>query len=311
MNPLVSIVIPTLNGGPILRRLLEAIDSQMTDFGWEVIAMDSGSTDGTLDALGDHQVSVTSVPRGTFNHGTTRNAALAQVRGEFAVLIVQDAVPDGPDWLAELVRPLQHDLSLAGTFARQQAWPDASRLTAHYLARWVACEPDARTAAPLSSSQFAMMSPAERHIACVFDNVCSCIRLSVWRTHPFRATPIAEDLEWAREVLTSGYRLAYVPTAVVWHSHERPVRYELQRTYRVHQRLQALFGLSTIPTISALARAVCCTVPLHLRLAATEPQQRMRAIWRGAGLALAMPIGQYLGAKSAREGRELLHTEGV
>ena len=112
-------------------------------------------------------------------------------------------------------------------------------------------------------------------------------------------------------MLTSGYRLAYVPSAVVWHSHERPIRYELQRTYRVHQRLQTLFGLSTVPTVPALARAVCANVPLHLRLAAAEPRRRVRAICRGAGLAFAMPLGQYLGAKSAREGRELLRTEGV
>jgi rhamnosyltransferase len=311
MSPLVSIVIPTLNGGPTLRRLLEAIDSQVSGFDREVLAMDSGSTDGTLDALREHRASITSVPRRTFNHGETRNAGLARARGEFAVLIVQDAVPAGTDWLSELVRPLQNDRSLAGTFARQQAWPDASRLTAHYLARWVASDLQAKTVSPLSGSQFAMMSPAERHVACAFDNVCSCIRQSVWRAHPFRATPIAEDLEWAREVLTSGYRLAYVPSAAVWHSHERPIRYELQRAYRVHQRLETLFGLSTIPTLPALVRAVCTTIPLHVRLAATEPRKRGRAVWRGAGLAVAMPLGQYLGARSARDGRELLRTEGV
>jgi rhamnosyltransferase len=311
MSALVSIVIPTLNGGVTLRRLLEAIDAQVTPFDREILAVDSGSTDGTLEALRAHGASVTCVPRATFNHGETRNAALQRASGEFAVLIVQDAVPAGSQWLSELVEPLQRDSSLAGTFARQQAWPDASRLTTHYLARWMACESDARVVSPLSSHQFAMMSPAERHVACAFDNVCSCIRHSVWQTHPFRATPIAEDLEWAREVLTSGYRLAYVPSAIVWHSHERSIGYELRRTYRVHQRLQTLFGLSTIPTIPALARAVCSTVPLHLRLAATEPRRRVRAMCRGAGLALAMPIGQYLGAKSARDRRELLRTEGV
>ena len=43
---------------------------------------------------------------------------------------------------------------------------------------------------------------------------------------------------------------------MVWHSHERSASYELQRTYLVHQRLQALFGLSTVPTAGALVRAV-------------------------------------------------------
>lgn len=308
---MVSIVIPTLNGGPTLRRLLAALAAQRADVETEIVAVDSGSTDGTLEALDESGATIVQVEPREFNHGTARNAALSRARGELAVLIVQDAVPADGGWLRALTAPLREDRRLAGTFARQQPWPDASRLTAHYLARWVACEAGPRIAQPMTPGELQAMSPADRHLACAFDNVCSCIRMAVWRAHPFRATPIAEDLEWAREVLTAGYALAYVPSAVVWHSHERPVRYELQRTYRVHQRLQALFELSTVPTVGALARAVCTTMPLHARLAAGEPRGRGKALLRAAGLAVALPLGQYLGARSAREGRELLRTRGV
>lgn len=102
MSSPVSIVIPTFNGGPTLRRLLESIDVQVTAFDREVLAVDSGSTDGTLEALREHRASVTSIDRGSFNHGETRNHALGQARGGFAVLIVQDAVPAGSNWLSEL-----------------------------------------------------------------------------------------------------------------------------------------------------------------------------------------------------------------
>lgn len=311
MNPLVSIVVPTRNGGDRLRAALTSIARQETPFAWELVAVDSGSTDGTLAVLRTHGATVLSVPPEAFNHGTTRNAALARARGELAVLLVQDAVPVGERWLSSLVAPLLDDASVAGGFARQQPWPDASRLTTHYLSRWAACAPLAQTRAPLSPSQLEALSPAERHQACTFDNVCSCIRMSVWKRHPFRRVAIAEDLQWAKDVLTAGYRLAYVPSAAVWHSHERPVRYELQRTYRVHQQLQALFGLETVPTLPALLRAVCTTVPTHWRLAAAEPRGRARAAVRGTALAVALPLGQYLGARSARDGREWLHTEGV
>jgi rhamnosyltransferase len=311
MSLLVSIVIPTFNGGATLRRLLDAVAGQTAAFDRELLAVDSGSTDGTLDALHAHGASVMSVRSDAFNHGETRNLVLRRARGELAILLVQDAVPAHREWLAELVGPMLDDPLLAGTFARQQPWPHASRLTVHYLTRWVACEPVGRVKAPLTPGEVAAMSPAERHAACAFDNVCSCIRMSVWCVHPFRARPIAEDLEWGMEVLTAGFKLAYVPSAVVWHSHERSVRYEFHRTYRVHQRLQTLFGLSTVPTLPALVRAFCATLPLHLRLAAVEPRRRTRALARGAGLALAWPLGQYLGARSGREGRELLQTRGV
>lgn len=311
MSPVVSIVVPTFNGGRSLRRLLDSIAGQHSEVCREVIAVDSGSTDDTLDILRDAGARVDAVAPGGFNHGGTRNVALSRALGEFAVLIVQDAVPANREWLGELLKPLLRDARVAGTYARQQPWPEASRLTAHYLAKWAAATSEPRSVGPLRLTEFDAMSPADRHFTCAFDNVCSCIRMSVWREHPFKPTSIAEDLEWAKEVLTSGYRLAYVPAALVSHSHERTVRYELERTYLVHQRLQSLFGLSTVPDVAALVRAICSTLPLHLRLAAAEREGHGRAMARAAGLAVAWPLGQYLGARSAREGRELLQTRGV
>jgi rhamnosyltransferase len=311
MTAQISIVVPTLNAGPVLDDLLAAVSSQDGGFDPEVIAIDSGSTDGTVARLRDGGATVISVPRAAFNHGQTRNQALAHARGEFAVLLVQDAVPVSRGWLGALVGPLVRDGSIAGTFARQVPAACASRITAHYLAQWVAAQSQPRVAGPLTREAFDRMSPAERHATCAFDNVCSCVRLSVWKDHPFQPTAIAEDLEWARDVLLAGHRLAYVPDAVVEHSHERPVSYELQRTYLVHQRLEALFGLATVPTVSSLIRAVAATVPLNARVAAREPHGRARAVLRGAALGIAMPLGQYLGARAAREGRELLRTRGI
>jgi len=311
MTPLVSIVIPTCNAGAALDEVLSAIESQACDASREVVAIDSGSTDGTTDRLARHGVTVLTVSPGRFNHGETRNAALAHARGEFAILLVQDAVPASATWLAGLLEPLLCDAMVAGSFARQVAAPDASSLTNHYLADWAAAGSERRSAGPLTRDEFDRMSPWERHAACAFDNVCSCIRMSVWRDHPFRKTVIAEDLEWARDVLLSGHRLVYTPAAAVVHSHERPVSYELQRTYLVHQRLQALFGLSTIPSIASLMRSVATTVPVNARIAARDRTGRARAVLRGAALGVAVPFGQYLGARSAREGRELLRTSGI
>ena len=311
MTPLVSIVIPTFNAGTRLEQVLCAIESQDSEVRRELVAIDSGSTDGTIERLRQHGAVVLNVPPGGFNHGETRNAALSAVRGAFAVLLVQDAVPASSTWLAALLEPILNDASVAGSFARQVAAPDASSLTAHYLSHWVAAGEQHRAIGPFTHDDFDRMSPADRHAACAFDNVCSCIRVSVWREHPFRRTAIAEDLEWARDVLLAGHRLVYTPAAVVVHSHERNVKYELQRAYLVHQRLQALFGLSTIPSVGSLLRSILSTVPANARIAARERTRRTRAVLRAAALGVAMPLGQYLGARSAREGRELLRTTGI
>ena len=306
--PVVSIVIPTFNGGPMLARLLDAIDAQSSAHPRRVVAVDSGSIDGTLELLQRRGAEVVSLTPGSFNHGTSRNEGVARAAADFAVLIVQDAVPASDRWLDALLAPLLTDDRVAGAFARQQPRTDASAVTTHYLSSWVACQPQPRVVGPLTREQFDAMTPEERHRACAFDNVCSCIRVAAWRTHPFRPTAIAEDLEWARDVLLDGYRLAYTPDAVVWHSHERSASYELQRTYLVHQRLQALFGLSTIPSAGSLVRAIAATVPAHLRLARRAGPA---ALARAAALGVTLPLGQYLGARAAREGRELLRTRGI
>ena len=311
MSRRIAIVMPTCNAGPGLDGVLSAIRAQVGPFQSEIVAIDSGSTDGTVDRLKRQGGRVLSVAAGEFNHGKTRNDALREIDGEYAVLLVQDAIPASSTWLATLVHPLLDDPSIAGTFARQVPRASASRVTAHYLARWVAAAPEPRTVGPLTREVFERMSPADRHSACAFDNVCSCIRLSVWNDHPFPATPIGEDLEWARDVLLAGYKLSYVPDAVVEHSHERSIAYELQRTYLVHQRLEALFGFTTVPTIGSLVRSIATTVPANARMAADEPSRRVRAVLRGAALGIAQPIGQYLGARAAREGRELLRTSRI
>jgi rhamnosyltransferase len=310
-RPHVSIVIPTRNAGERLDHLLAAVRSQAGDFTSELVAIDSGSTDGTLARLKAAGAAVLEVPAETFNHGQTRNQALARCAGVFAILLVQDAVPTSRGWLAALIAPLVRDAPVAGTFARQVPCAHASRVTAHYLERWIAAQSEPRTVGPLTREAFARLSPRERLAACAFDNVCSCVRLSVWRDHPFAATTIAEDLEWARDVLLAGYRLTYVPGAVVQHSHERSVAYELQRAYLVHQRLEALFGLSTVPTMRSLLRAAVATIPVNTRLAAHEPDGRVRAVLRAAALGVAQPLGQYLGARSVRDGREFLRPRGV
>ena len=310
-RPRVSIVIPTRNAGTTLDAVLTAIAAQDGDFNPELIAIDSGSTDNTLPRLREARATIFTVAGDTFNHGATRNQALAEATGDFAVLLVQDAVPVSDRWLASLIAPLRSDPLTAGTFARQVPAPRASRVTAHYLAQWTAAHPQPRTVGPLSAGVFNRMSPAERHSACAFDNVCSCVRLSVWRDHPFKPTTIAEDLEWAREVLLAGHKLAYVPEAVVQHSHERPVSYELQRAYLVHQRLQELFGLTTVPTVMSFVRAMATTIPVNVRLAAREPSGRARAVLRAAALGVAQPLGQYLGARASREGRQFLRPRGI
>ena len=183
----VAVVIPTRNGGADLAALLNAVDCQDGPFHPRIVAIDSGSTDGTLALLAGRGATVLRIAPAAFNHGETRNEALRAVETEFAVLIVQDALPASTRWLEALVRPLCEDPSLAGTWARQRPRADASRLTAFYLSQWAGAQTDGRVAGPVDEVALAAMTPTERHRLCAFDNVSSCIRMSGRPRRPARA----------------------------------------------------------------------------------------------------------------------------
>src|SRR5439155_26710386 len=224
--PFVSIVLPTRNGAATLSSLLDSIARQRVGFSFEIVAVDSSSNDGTADLLRGRVDRLISIPADTFDHGLTRNLGIEHAGGELIVLLVQDALPASDSWLAALTAPLIADDRVAGAYARQVPHSDASALTRYYLSRWVASSDAVRTTEIAGRAELEALHPMTQVELCAFDNVCSCIRRSIWKEHPFHQTPIGEDIEWAREVLLAGYRLAYVPAAAVIHSHDRPARYE-------------------------------------------------------------------------------------
>jgi glycosyltransferase involved in cell wall biosynthesis len=298
----VSIVLPTRNGADTLPAVLDALARQRIEVPVETLAIDSGSTDGTVALLRRHNVKVLDISSDSFDHGLTRNLGLSLATGDLVVLLVQDAVPASDDWLSNLTAPFDADPRLAGTFARQEPSASAGAITRHYHASYLASSPIGRTATLSNSDAYSALAPAARLDRCTFDNVCSCVRRTIWERNPFQSTAIGEDIAWAKNVLLAGYRLAYVPDAVVVHSHERSVRYEFWRTVTLHRELYRLFDLRTVPSMPQLLRAVSSSLALHGRLEWNA---------RSFGLAFAWPVAQYIGGLSAACGWPMRRRKGV
>jgi rhamnosyltransferase len=303
VNPGVSVVVPTRNGMSTLPALVRALGNQDDAEPRELIVVDSGSTDGTREYAERVATRVVDVSPGSFDHGTARNLGVEAARAPLVVLTVQDARPVHPEWLSRLLTPLRTDASVAGAFARQQPRPDASAPTRWQLSGWVASRETSR-AVRLQPGEFERMLPADRLERCAFDNVSAAIRREVWARCPFEPTPIAEDLRWAKAVLLSGHTLAFAADAVVEHSHDRSAGYEFARTWALHQQLQQLFALRTVPTLPILARSVVTTMRVHHRIGREDGVRLGSSAWRRAmALAVAWPAGQFLGGWTEATGR--------
>lgn len=298
----VSVVIPVKNGGRYLAETLDAILAQESRYELEIVVVDSGSTDGSLDVIRARPVRLYTIPPEQFNHGLTRNLGIEKSSGRYVVLLTQDATPLGTTWLDNLVGSLEEE-GVAGAYGRQVARPDADPETRKALESWIAGSHERRVQ-KLEPGEYELLPPMERYLRSYFDNVCSALKRSVWQALPFPEAYFAEDCEWGRNVLLAGHRIVYEPRAAVIHSHERTALYEYRRTYVCHRRLYRLFGLQTIPTRRHLARAFLS----ECRRGFGEPWNQVRSLRRLAAVpayALAGTLGQYAGAADENAGRPL------
>jgi glycosyltransferase involved in cell wall biosynthesis len=94
-----SVVIPTYNRQPILEKCLKALENQdLTDDkvqGYEVVVVDDGSTDGTVDWLGKHLDILPHVKIFTQTHlgpAAARNLGVKEAKGETIIFIDSDLV---------------------------------------------------------------------------------------------------------------------------------------------------------------------------------------------------------------------------
>lgn len=108
-NYLVSIVVLTKNGGALFQDSIKMIFSQNVPFLYEVIIVDSGSTDGTLEFLKDYPIRIFHINPKDFSFGPTRDFGFSQAKGDFIVTLSQDVIPADENWLRNLIIPLLDD----------------------------------------------------------------------------------------------------------------------------------------------------------------------------------------------------------
>ncbi len=305
----VSVLIPVLNGGDLFRQCLAMVLSQRTPFAYEVVVVDSGSSDGTweyLESLEDPRLIKRRIASADFNHGETRNFAASLSAGRLLVFLVQDAVPASPLWLDRLTQPFC-SAEVSGVYARQIPRPDSSFFVKRSVLSWITAASEKRVVRLKGEAELAGLTPWQRYVTCYFDNVCSAIRRTVWERIPFEKVPFGEDILWSRKALLAGESLAYEPSAVVVHSHDRSLSYLFKRICLNHCLLYRLFGLETIPSFKAAVRCAFHSFSDSIRAVLRAPLKtgdRIRLLITALPLAVAEVSAQYWGVRYAKAGKQ-------
>ncbi len=236
----VSIVIPAKNGRPLVAGCLDGVMNQDYDGDVEVLVVDSGSTDGSLEDYAKYpSVRVHHIHPAAFDHGDTRNLGAGMTSGEAIVFLVQDAEPVGPHWLRDLVSNLD-DPQVAGAFSRILPRPYAGPLVQR------GCEGDLcygteRVEARMESpATWAALDPHSLRVQCNFNDVSSVVRRSVWERMPLVRGMFGEDIRFARSAIEAGWTIVFDPRSEVLHSHEYEAKTVFART-KVDAEMNMMF----------------------------------------------------------------------
>ena len=276
-----SVIIRTLNEARYLPRLLEAIDAQRSEFRTEVVLVDSGSTDGTLEIAHAHGCRILRIAKEEFSFGRSLNRGCEAADGEFLVMISGHCVPCHGSWLQRLVSPLAKGI-VAYSYGRQLGGPDTHWSEHRIFAKYF---PE-RSELP------------QQGIYC--NNANSALLKTTWNYYKFdeQLTGL-EDMHLAQRLVADGQKVGYVAEAAVFHyHHERwpQVRTRFEREALALQRIRPDLVVRKRDFLRYLTKGVGKDLQHALRN--RLPLQGWPNIWR---YRLAQYWGSYSGNRLSRE----------
>jgi rhamnosyltransferase len=219
----ISVVIRCYNEQEHIGRLLDGI-AQQTLQDVEVIVVDSGSTDRTLEVVAGYDANVLTIASEDFSFGRSLNLGARAATGEIIVAASAHVYPLYTDWLERLVEPFREP-EVALTYGKQRGDSRTRWYSEHRVfEKWFPNRSDATRKSPFCN------------------NANAAVRRSVWASQPYDESLTGlEDIEWAKRALAEGYRVAYVPEAEVAHVHEESPRRIFNRYRREAIALKRIF----------------------------------------------------------------------
>lgn len=202
MKPTVSIIIRAYNEEEHIGRLLTGISHQtITDR--QVILVDSGSQDATVQIASQYPVEVVSIPPNEFTFGHSLNRGIQHAKADLLVFASAHVYPVYPDWLETLLKPFENE-RIALTYGKQRGSENTAFSEHQIFKAWFPDQADPHQSTPFCN------------------NANAAIRRTLWEQNPYDETlPGLEDLAWGQWAFDQNYLLKYVPEAEVIHVHNQ------------------------------------------------------------------------------------------
>lgn len=199
---MISVIIRVLNEAKHLRDLLESIRAQQVDLPIEIIVVDSGSTDGSLEIARHHNCRVVKISKDDFTFGRSLNLGCETADGDFLVFISGHCIPYDTTWLKSLVAPLQAN-EASYSYGRQIG-DHTTKFSEHQL-----------------FAKYFPEDPARAQSGFFCNNASAALTKTAWRDHKFNEDLTGlEDMELAKRLIEASHEIAYAADSIVYHIHD-------------------------------------------------------------------------------------------
>lgn len=212
----VSIVVRTKNEEKNIKKCLEGIFRQKINKSFEVIIVDSGSTDNTLKIASQFPCKIIKIPPEEFTYPHALNVGVTHSKGEYCVFISGDAFPANDQWLYFLLEPFVES-DVAAVYGRQIP---------------------VRGVNPIEETELIIEFPDYKPKSHGASSANCAIRRDLLKKFPFiekhnrleKSNKLAaEDAIWKMLIESKGWKTAYNPKSIVFHTHPLGIKYLTKR----------------------------------------------------------------------------------
>ncbi|NOU35498.1 MAG: glycosyltransferase family 2 protein [Kiritimatiellaceae bacterium] len=223
----VAVIMRSKNEMPYLPEAIASLRRQ-TFKDIELFAVDSGSTDGSLDILRNtiNPEHLICIPPESYLPGKVLNDMSARATQEFIVFQNADAIFQSEDALEKLLRPL-FDGEADAVMSAQVTRSDARFIITYDYLR--AYDP----------------KNIKGDNADFFSAVTCAFRRDLWQKIKFPEKGYAEDVAWAHECRAQGARFKLAADSVVEHSHNYTLKELYRKKFRHGLRFAHTYGRRT------------------------------------------------------------------
>lgn len=276
----ISIIVRTKNEEKSIERTLDQISSQKIDIPFEIIVIDSGSTDTTREIAGRYTSAIFPIPSESFTFGYALNYGIERAKGAIIVNLSAHCIPATREWLSELIAPIREGRADA-VYGRQIPVRGVNPFEEVSLYK-----------------HFPELEKPGGRVP--FSNANCAFLKTMWEEVKFdEDLPSWEDYLWYL-LLKDRHRFEYRPKAMVYHSHRFSLGAVKRRSFndgKAFRMLKERYGIELIdedyPTITAKGKLFLDDMRNHMKFFKREGY---------LGHIFFVPVVRFFAFKAYRDG---------